>query len=472
MSHRFRAMASAWAGAGLPPCVWLRGMLVVDDAKLLKYTEGVPRYTSYPTAPQFKPDVTDKTYRGWLEDIDPGAPLSLYLHIPFCSSLCWFCGCQTTVVNRYEPVSAYLDLLALEIEMVAEILGSGHRAAHIHWGGGTPTLLNGSDFRRLMMGLRQIFEIDANTEVAVEIDPRTLTLQSVSALAKAGVNRVSIGVQDVSERVQRAVNRVQPFAVVESAVKSLRANGIEAVSFDVMYGLPHQTPESMIAGIDQVLSLEPNRISLFGYAHVPGMRPHQTLIDASALPGPQGRLDLYRAAAARLEQRGYVAVGLDHFARADDPMALAAESGRLHRNFQGYTTDGADTLIAFGASAIGSFPQGYAQNEATVLAYRAAISGGTFATARGVRLYDEDRLRRTVIERLMCALTVDVEEVCEELGFSPEMLADELAALKPLEADGVAMINGSRITVPAEARLAVRSVCTAFDRYLVQSAAA
>lgn len=447
-------------------------MLVVDDAKLLKYTEGVPRYTSYPTALQFKPDVTEKTYRGWLEDIDPGAPLSLYLHVPFCSSLCWFCGCQTTVVNRYEPVAAYLDLLALEIEMVAEILGSGHRAAHIHWGGGTPTLLNGSDFRRIMLGLRQIFEIAEDTEVAVEIDPRTLTPQSVSALAKAGVNRVSIGVQDVSERVQRAVNRVQPFEVVESAVKSLRANGIEAASFDVMYGLPHQTPESMIAGIDLALSLKPNRISLFGYAHVPGMRPHQTLIDASALPGPQGRLALYRAAAARLGQQGYVAIGLDHFARADDPMAVAAEGGRLHRNFQGYTTDGADTLIGLGASAIGSLPQGYVQNAATVPDYRAAISGGTLATVRGVQLNDEDRLRRAVIERLMCDLTVDVEEVCRGMGFAPEILANELAALKPLEADGVATVSGNRVTVPAEARLAVRSVCTAFDRYMSQPAAA
>ncbi|MBT4711675.1 MAG: oxygen-independent coproporphyrinogen III oxidase [Alphaproteobacteria bacterium] len=437
----------------------------MEDAALLKYTEGVPRYTSYPTALQFAEDVGPEEYRQWLGRLDPAAPLSLYLHIPFCSSLCWFCGCQTTVVNNYEPIAGYLDLLAQEIEMVADALGGGHRAAHVHWGGGTPTLTTGPDFQRVMALLATHFDISGNTEVAVEIDPRTISEDTVAAMAKAGVNRVSIGVQDVSDRVQLAINRVQPFEVVENAVALLRANGISSISFDIMYGLPYQTPETMIEGMDRVLRLDPDRVSLFGYGHVPRMRPHQNLMDVDALPDPSDRLELYRAAAKRLSVRGYVPVGLDHFAKTNDPMAAAATTGELHRNFQGYTTDTAGALIGFGASAIGSLPQGYIQNAPTVPAWRKAISAGSFATVRGFRLGDDDRLRRAVIERLMCDLTVNLDQVCAEFGTDADQFADSLLALKPLEADGAAEISGNTVTVPKSARLAVRSACLAFDAY-------
>ncbi|MEE9140762.1 MAG: oxygen-independent coproporphyrinogen III oxidase [Alphaproteobacteria bacterium] len=433
---------------------------------LAKYSAQVPRYTSYPTAPHFGAAVDRGRYRAWLGALAADEPLSLYLHVPFCNKLCWYCGCHTTIVNAYPPVAAYADLLVREIELVADALGSRHAVSHVHWGGGTPTIMSGEDFLAVTGCLRRRFDFSRETEIAVEIDPRGLEWETVEALAGAGVTRASLGVQDFHHNVMARVNRVQSYAVTARAVGLLRHAGIADINFDLMYGLPLQTAESLVETVDAALELEPARIALFGYAHVPWMKRHQRLIDESELPGAVERWRMAAAAAARLCERGYIAIGLDHFARPDNDLARALTERRLRRNFQGYTTDCADTLLGFGASAIASLPQGYAQNETRIPGYRKAISGGFLATTRGVPLSGEDRLRRDIIERLMCYLAVDLEEVCREHGETRARFAAEIETLKSLSEDGLVRVAGARIRVTEEGRPLVRSVCAAFDTYL------
>jgi len=438
---------------------------MIDDDILLKYDGSAPRYTSYPTAPHFSDAVDGATYAGWLRDLPESEPLSLYFHVPFCDTMCWFCGCQMTVVNRYQPVASYLDLLALEIDRVSDILGDRRAVRHLHWGGGSPTIITSDDFKNVMAKIAERFDLLADAELAIEIDPRGFTNDQAVALAEAGINRASIGIQDFDAQVQAAVNRVQPYDETKSVVDSLKKVGVSGISFDLLYGLAHQTVESMIKTIDLAIALEPARLSLFGYAHVPWMRPHQELIPEELLPDGRGRLALYRAAAGRLAEHGYIAIGLDHFARTDDPMAIAIREGNLQRNFQGYTTDTAATLIGFGASAIGALPQGYVQNAPLVPDYRSAIEAGKLPIAKGIAIDDEDRLRRAVIERLMCDLEVDLAVEAEKFGRDVTMFDGALDALVPLQADGLVTIDGSRVSVPDGARLAVRVVCAAFDTY-------
>ena len=438
---------------------------MIDDDVLLKYDGSVPRYTSYPTAPHFSEAVDADTYTGWLGEIPPEEPLSLYFHVPFCDTLCWFCGCQMTVVNRYQPVASYLDILELEIDRVSDVLAGRRPVRHLHWGGGSPTIIASDDFKKVMARIAQRFDILDEAEIAIEIDPRGFEVAHARALAEAGINRASIGIQDFDPAVQAAVNRLQPYDETKRVVESLKDVGVSGISFDLLYGLPHQTVETMISTVDLAMALEPARLSLFGYAHVPWMRSHQSLIPEDLLPDGRGRLALYRAAAGRLAEHGYIAIGLDHFAKADDPMAIAIDEGRLHRNFQGYTTDSAQTLIGFGASAIGALPQGYIQNSPLVPDYRGAIEEGRLPIAKGIAIDDEDRLRRAVIERLMCDLSVDLGVEAERFGREAKMFDASVAALIPLQADGLVSIDGSRIVVPDGARLAVRVVCAAFDRY-------
>ena len=438
---------------------------------LLKYDARVPRYTSYPTAPHFGAAVDAGVYRSWLAGIAVETPLSLYLHVPFCSHLCWFCGCQTSVVNRYEPVASYLKLLQTEIDLVSRALGSGRPVSHVHWGGGSPDILQGEDFAAIMVRLKAHFDFIDKAEVAVEIDPRIFAPEQAEAMAAAGVNRASLGVQDFDAAVQLAINRIQPFEMTAATVAALRQAGIDDLSFDLLYGLPGQTATGLIATVDQALELEPDRISLFGYAHVPWMRKHQALMDETALPDAAARLELYQAASARLLERGFIAIGIDHFARPSDDLGRAGESGQLHRNFQGYTTDQADVLIGLGASAIGALPQGYVQNATLVPDYRQAIEAGQLATVRGLELSDDDRLRRDVIERLMCDLSVDLGAVSASHGSDPAVFAEALAALEPMQQDGLVSISGDRVTVVPAGRTVVRLACAAFDRYLAEGKA-
>ncbi len=438
----------------------------MDDSILLKYDGRAPRYTSYPTAPHFGGAIGAEQYAAWLAALAPETTLSLYLHVPFCQALCWFCGCQTTVTNRYEPVAGYLRSLRREIDLVCDRLAGRRPVSHVHFGGGSPTLVANADFRHLLDHLREHFVFVEDAEIAVEIDPRAFDAEQAAVLAGAGVNRASIGVQDFAPKVQEAINRVQSLETTARALDDLRAYGIERISLDLLYGLPYQTPAGIEETAVMAAELGPDRISLFGYAHVPWMRPHQRLIDEDALPGPSARLALYRAAAGVLTGLGYVEIGIDHFARPDDALALAAANGTLGRNFQGYSNDTASTLIGFGASALGTLPQGYVQNAPKVPDYRRALRGGELATVRGIAINNDDRLRREIIVRLMCDLTVDLPRIAARFGASPAGFEESLRALAPIEHDGLIHMEDGRITVLPEARPVVRTVCAAFDSYL------
>ncbi len=436
---------------------------------LAKYDRRVPRYTSYPTALQFAPTVGTKVYRGWLATLDPELPLSLYVHIPFCDSLCWFCGCHTKIVWRYEPIAAYLELLLREVDRVADLLDGRRKVCHVHLGGGTPTILEPVDMERLFARLRARFDLLPGADIAVESDPREFNRDLVRAMARVGVNRASLGLQDVNPQVQRAVNRVQSMDETKRVADSLRAAGIGSINIDLMYGLPYQTVARVLTTVEAVLSLKPERICLFGYAHVPWMKRHQRLIDEQTLPDAEERFTQYRAAARRLQDAGYVWVGLDHFALPDDPLAVTMRARALHRNFQGYTTDEAPVRLGFGPSAIGSVPQGLVQNAVPMHAYRGALAADELPIVRGLVLTEDDRLRGAVIERLMCFMEVDLAEVCREFGASVQLFTTELSALAEMEVDGLVALEDTRIRVTERGRPFVRTVCAAFDRYLEPS---
>jgi oxygen-independent coproporphyrinogen III oxidase len=434
--------------------------------ELLKYLDRrIPRYTSYPTAAQFGPDVDAGTYQRWLETLPATTPVSVYVHVPFCAELCLYCGCHTTVARRYAPVEGYVDLLTREIALVGGVLGS-RPARHLHWGGGTPTILSPGDFRKVMTALRARFVFDSAAELAIEIDPRTLTRGYVDVLAEAGITRASLGVQDFDARVQTAVNRVQSFEQTARVADWLRAAGVGNINLDLMYGLPYQSVASVEATVRRALALEADRIVLFGYAHVPWMKRHQRLIPERALPDSDARFAQNQAAAAVLIAAGYEPVGLDHFARRGDVLAQRQRDGRLRRNFQGYTSDESPTLMGFGASAIGTMPDGYVQNATNAVAYRAVIEAGRLATARGYALTAEDRLRRGIIERLMCDLHVDLAEHCAAHGSTADRFAAELSALDALANDGLVERAGYTINIPERARPFVRTVCAVFDAYI------
>ncbi|MDO9338297.1 MAG: oxygen-independent coproporphyrinogen III oxidase [Caulobacter sp.] len=441
-----------------------------DRQRLAEQFEGrVPRYTSYPTAVQFSPAVDAGVYRGWLSQLPPSEAVSLYVHLPFCARLCWYCGCNTRAVNRQEPVSRYVDDLIIELGLLEAALPGKLRARALHLGGGTPNMLSRDDLDRLFAALRQVFQLSPGLEVAAELDPAVLTREWVMAAARHGLSRASLGVQDLSPTVQAAVNRIEPFEVVQRAVGWLREAGVLSVNLDLMYGLPRQTRADVLETLRQVLTLRPERLALFGYAHVPWMKSHQQLIREVDLPGPAERLDQSEAAADYLIAQGYVRIGLDHYALPGDEMAIALAAGRLHRNFQGYTTDAAGTLIGMGASAIGRTPQGFVQNQTAELTWRKALEAGDLPIARGVALTDEDRFRGEIIERLMCDLTVDLAAVCTGHGRERRDIADSLASLAPFEAQGLVGLDGDRLTVTPAGRPVLRSVCAAFDQYLDQT---
>ena len=431
-----------------------------------KYDIQLPRYTSYPTTPHFSKAVEGRTYATWLSTLPTEVSLSLYVHIPYCTEMCWFCGCHTRLTKQYKPVSDYLEALLLEIDLVVAHLSERKIVQHVHFGGGSPTILSPEDFLRIMAHLRSRFPIASDAEIAVEVDPRTANESHVAAMAAAGVNRVSIGVQDFNKKVQKVINRIQPYRVVEYIVHLLRNYAISAINMDLIYGLPYQTAASMVETIDAAVTLAPQRLALFGYAHVPWMKKHQLLIDATLLPSTGERWQQYETAHARLQSHGYIAVGLDHYAAPSDELVCALREKRLKRNFQGYTADRATVLVGFGASAIGSLPQGYVINESAVTAYKRFIRAGMFATCRGLVLTQCDCLRRAIIERLMCDMAVDLDVIAARFGLDSTLFIPELNALAELECDGVIVRDGRTIAVTPVGRPLVRVVCAVFDRYL------
>jgi oxygen-independent coproporphyrinogen-3 oxidase len=418
-----------------------------------------PRYTSYPSAPHFTSSIDAPVLKRWLEDLPADTKLSLYLHVPYCRTLCWYCGCNTYAARRDEPLEDFVETLGREIALVASA-SPAHEVAAIHWGGGTPNMLSPERFARILNHLGFRFDLKAIEEHAIEIDPRHLTAELAQAYARAGVTRASLGVQDLNEHVQRAIGRVQPFEIVRRAVDLLRETGVAQISLDLMYGLPHQNVRDVRASAQQAAALSPQRIAMFGYAHVPWFKARQRLIDADALPGAALRFDQAAAAREALVAAGYVPVGLDHFARLDDTLANAAQRGALKRNFQGYVVDPRAAIIGLGPSGISTLPQGYAQNAGEIRTWRNAIAAGRFACTRGHALCEDDRLRGRLIERIMCDFAVDLADYGGWNAF-----AREQEGLRRLADDGLVAIDGGRLAVPVHARPFCRIVAQAFDAY-------
>ncbi len=430
----------------------------------------VPRYTSYPTAPHFHEDVSGEVLAGWLSRIGSGEDISLYLHIPFCDRLCWFCACHTRMTRRYEPVAAFLDVLMDEIAMAGDLIGGRGRVRAIHFGGGSPTILQPHDILRLGKALDDAFDIRPDADICVELDPNDMDEARLDAFAQMGMTRASLGVQDFDARVQKAINREQSFEQTRWIVDGVRERGVKSVNLDLLYGLPHQNEASIANTIAKALTLSPDRIALFGYAHVPWFKKHQTMIDEAALPDAQERLAQQNLAAAMVRDAGYQAIGIDHFAKPDDALAVAARHGRLRRNFQGYTEDACETLLGLGPSSVSRLREGYAQNATATGQYERLIRQGRLATARGVELNEDDHARAWVIERLMCDFGFSAREAIKRFDAVGWQIVDEALACTR-EHDAMLVREGDHFLVVDEARPLVRSVAARFDSYLHQGAA-
>ncbi|MCV3764396.1 oxygen-independent coproporphyrinogen III oxidase [Rhizobium sp. TRM95796] len=435
---------------------------------LSKYSGNVPRYTSYPTAPHFHEGIGPSTYASWLGALGENDTVSLYVHIPYCDRLCWFCACHTKQTQKYEPVRAYLDALYREIAMVGALVSPRARVTALHLGGGSPTMLAPEDMIELKSRLSAAFSFGPDAEISVEMDPNDLDHARYDALAAIGMTRASLGVQDFAHKVQQAINRIQTFAQTRSVVEEVRKRGVRSLNCDIVYGLPHQTLETLSETVEDIIYLNPERIALFGYAHVPWMKKHQTMIDETSLPGSALRYRLMNKAAAMLREAGYVPIGIDHFARPGDPLERAMREGRLARNFQGYTDEGATALIGLGASSIGKLPQGYVQNNPATGVYQKQTLDGALTTVRGVAFSDDDRLRAYVIERLMCDYALSFSDLSRRFGSAAGTILAEAQALVAADADGHVALDGDHFVVSDEARPFVRSIAAYFDAYLAQ----
>lgn len=429
------------------------------DPHLLSLAERqAPRFTSYPTAPHFSPEVDAEIYRSWLSALPADADLSVYLHVPYCRELCWYCGCNTWAWRRDEA-SDFVTTLLAEIDLAAHAVG-GHRVSEIHWGGGTPNILSADEFTRIVRHLNFWFDLDRGLSHSIEIDPRHLTADLAETYAAVGVTRASLGVQDLNLHVQQAIGREQPFEVVRQAVGDLRHAGIQQFSFDLMYGLPTQSSEDLLKSIHLAATLAPDRFALFGYAHVPWFKRRQRLINEATLPDAQARFDQAEAAREALTGLGYVAVGLDHFAKPWDALAIAARNNALRRNFQGYVAKIPDAILGFGPSAISTLPQGFAQNLNGVSAWSRAVEAERHPVARGHAQSEDDRRRAALIEAIMCTFEADLSVFGGRAAF-----ARELHALAPLVSEGVVVVEGERLFLPEPMQPFCRLVAQAFDAY-------
>jgi oxygen-independent coproporphyrinogen III oxidase len=436
-----------------------------------------PRYTSYPTADRFDEGYTSMHYaqalaaRAALSRRGAAPPLAIYVHLPFCESVCYYCACNKVVTRHHERAAEYLDALEREIALHERALGVRQRVTQLHFGGGTPTFLSDAELSRLMAAIGLAFDLAPGAECSIEVDPRTASRERLQHLAALGFNRISFGVQDFDPQVQQAVHRVQPFEQVQALMTAAREIGFASINVDLIYGLPKQQPENFARTIERVIAIAPDRIALYGYAHLPERFKPQRRIVSADLPDGAARLAMLGHAIAAFDGAGYEYIGMDHFARPDDALAIAKHEGRLHRNFQGYTTQPECDLLGLGVSAIGRIGATHAQNAKTLDAYYAAVNAGRFATVRGLELDADDLLRRKIIMDLMCRGRLDFADVRAEFGIDVSLfLADELKRLAPLAAHDLVRLNDDAVQVTAAGWYVVRAVAMVFDRYLSHGA--
>lgn len=436
--------------------------------EILTLDRAVPRYTSYPPATIFENNFLAQTYMDWIDALPDQSNLSLYVHIPFCPNLCHYCGCFTRITSRYAPVEDYVHLLKREISSMGRRMNNKHIVTHLHFGGGSPTMLNEQDFKLLIDTFREFYTFSPDAEIAVEVDPRYMNEGLAKTYASCGVNRISLGVQDFDEKVMSTVGRIQPFEIVYKAVQNLRNAGINSFNLDFIYGLPYQTIRSLTRSMDYALLLKPNRIALYGYAHVPWKKKNMRLIPQESLPNNDLRYDLFMEGSKVLQEAGFKVIGIDHFVKETDDMAIASVNGKLGRNFQGYTNIAPDALIGFGVSAISQLPQGFAQNTVSAHDYeQTVLHQATPPVSKGYTYKGQDIARKTIIEKLMCDLSVNIDEVWARTESPREDLDSIKNSLIPylkknlikLESDGTLSIN-------PDARQATRIIASLFDEYL------
>lgn len=424
----------------------------------------VPRYTSYPTAPHFGGGVGSAEFTDWIQSVPAGSSISLYLHVPFCRRLCWFCACRTQGTSSDEPVRAYAQTLKAEIALLKRHLAPGITLSRLHWGGGTPTLLPADMMRDLAETVFDAVPMGPGAEFSVEIDPNEIDDARLDALASSGMNRASIGVQDFDPDIQKTIGREQGYELTKRVADMIRARGVGSLNADILYGLPHQNRARIADSVQKLLTLSPDRVALYGYAHVPWMSRRQQMIPSDAMPTPEERLRLFETARQLFTWDGYQEIGIDHFASPQDGMAIAARNGTLRRNFQGYTDDTAPVLIGLGASSISRFPQGYAQNASGTSDHTKAIRDGRFSTHRGHVFAGEDLLRARIIEALMCDFRVNRAELIRDFGTTDQRLA-ELFGKAAKEFEGWVEVDTEGFAIPPKSRPLARMIARAFDAY-------
>ncbi len=447
---------------------------VFDPELIRRYDTAGPRYTSYPTAVHFHTGFTEADYRaacGRSNAARPRRNLSLYFHIPFCDTVCFYCGCNKIATKNRALAQPYLDRVYRELELQAALFDDECTVDQLHWGGGTPTFISHAQMRELMAKTREFFRLhdDDSGEYSIEIDPREADAETIALLREIGFNRLSMGVQDLDPRVQKAVNRIQSEEETWAVLEAARAHGFKSVSLDLIYGLPHQSVASFMATLERVIEAGPDRLSVFNYAHLPEMFKPQRRINAEDLPSPQEKLTILQRTIERLTEAGYVYIGMDHFAKPDDELAIAQREGTLYRNFQGYSTHADCDLIGIGVTSIGMVDDCYAQNVKDLESYYQALDAGRLPLLRGITLDADDKLRRRVITDLICHFRLDYAAVERDHGIDfGAYFADELKRLETMEADGLLRLETDGIQVLPRGRLLIRNICMVFDRYLKQ----
>jgi oxygen-independent coproporphyrinogen-3 oxidase len=444
--------------------------LVIDPDLIRKYGGNGPRYTSYPTADRFVEAFDAAAYRHWLQNRNIGGfarPLGLYVHLPFCGTICYYCGCNKIVTKDHGRSAKYLKYLQREIRLLAGSLGEDRAVGQMHWGGGTPTFLADAELAELTRMQRSAFDFAERGEYAIEVDPRTVTPERVALLAQLGFNRISVGVQDFDREVQRAIHRVQGFDETHAVIRAAREHGFRSVNVDLIYGLPKQTLKGFSRTLDQVIRCDPDRIALYSYAHLPTLFKPQRRIAEADMPAPETKLELLTSAIGRLDSAGYTYIGMDHFAKPEDDLAVAQRQGRLTRNFQGYSSTGDCDILGVGVSAISTVGPVYAQNVKTLDEYYGRLDSGLLPVLRGLELNADDIVRRAVIQALACHFEVSKEaiSISHLIDFDGHFAA-ELVQLEEMEKESLVTLDDEWITVTPQGRLLVRAVCMVFDRYL------